>query len=147
MGYQHIVIAVDLNEDNQRLLEKGAALAGAYNAKLSLIHVDIHHAPYYSALGLQTYHYSGEVPNDVKTKKQLAELALRSSYPIPDSIVITGELIPELSREIRERGIDLLVFGHHHDVWSNLFSTARQAINNLNVDILVIPLLKEPEAL
>lgn len=98
MGYQHIVIAVDLNEDNQCLLEKGAALAGAYNAKLSLIHVDIHHAPCYSALGLQTYHYIGEVPNDVKTKKQLAELALRSSYPTPDSIVITGELIPELSR-------------------------------------------------
>lgn len=60
MSYQHIVIAVDLNGENQSILEKGAVLANAYNAKLSLIHVDIHHAPYYSALGLQTNHYSGK---------------------------------------------------------------------------------------
>ncbi|MFU0760136.1 putative universal stress protein [Serratia marcescens] len=46
MSYQHIVIAVDLNGDNQSILEKGAVLANAYNAKLSLIHVDTHHAPF-----------------------------------------------------------------------------------------------------
>ncbi|BEO78366.1 universal stress protein [Serratia marcescens] len=143
MSYQHIVIAVDLNGDNQSILEKGAVLANAYNVKLSLIHVDTHHAPYYSALGLQTNHYSGEMPAEVQIKKQLADLALCSSYPIPDVIVVSGELLPELKREIRERGIDLLIFGHHHDVWSNILSTTRKAINNLDVDILVIPLQSE----
>lgn len=147
MRYQHIVIAVDLNGDNSKLLQKGAALASACDAKLSLIHVDIHHAAYYSSLGLQTHHYSGEVPLEVKTRKQLTDLALRSSYPIPDVIMVTGELVPELRKEIHARGIDLLIFGHHHDMWSNLFSTTRQAINNLDVDVLVIPLQMESEAL
>ncbi|AVJ18258.1 universal stress protein [Serratia rhizosphaerae] len=147
MSYQHIVIAVDLNGDNRQLLARGAALADACDAKLSLIHVDIHHAPYYSALGLQTYHYSGEVPAEVTASKQLAAIAQQSSYPIPDSIVVSGELLPELRKEIDARGIDLIIFGHHHDVWSNLFSTTRQAINHLDVDVLVVPLVTNQEAL
>lgn len=140
MSYQHIVIATDLSDRDVRLIEKGAALAKVTRAKLSLIHVDIHHAPYYSALGLQTYHYDGEVPTNVTTQKALAALALRSSYPIPDAIMVTGELVPALRREILARGIDLIIFGHHQDLWSNLFSTTRQAINNLEVDVLVIPM-------
>jgi universal stress protein A len=32
------------------------------------------------------------------------------------------------------------VFGHHHDLWSNLFSSTRNAINQLNIDVLVIPI-------
>ncbi|EPF7467141.1 MULTISPECIES: universal stress protein [Enterobacterales] len=140
MSYQHIVIATDLSDGDIRLIEKGAALAKVTRAKLSLIHVDIHHAPYYSAMGLQTYHYDGEVPTNVTTQQALAALALRSSYPIPDAIMVTGELVPALRREILARGIDLIIFGHHQDLWSNLFSATRQAINNLEVDVLVIPM-------
>lgn len=140
MSYQHIVIATDLSDGDIRLIEKGAALAKVTRAKLSLIHVDIHHAPYYSAMGLQTYHYDGEVPTNVTTQQALAALALRSSYPIPDAIMVTGELVPALRREILARGIDLIIFGHHKDLWSNLFSATRQAINNLEVDVLVIPM-------
>ncbi|CUY89902.1 universal stress protein [Serratia sp. IR-2025] len=140
MSYQHIVIATDLSDRDVRLIEKGAALAKVTRAKLSLIHVDIHHAPYYSAMGLQTYHYDGEVPTNVTTQQALAALALHSPHPIPDAIMVTGELVPALRREILARGIDLIIFGHHQDLWSNLFSTTRQAINNLEVDVLVIPM-------
>jgi universal stress protein A len=36
-----------------------------------------------------------------------------------------------------------VIFGHHHDVWSRLVSSARQAINELNVDLLVVPIEKK----
>ncbi|WP_312847569.1 universal stress protein UspA [Serratia fonticola] len=103
------MIAIDLNGDNQLLLDKGAVLTSTCNAKLSLIHFDIHHAPYYSALGLQTYHYSGELAYELKVAAE-------------------------------EKSIDLFILSHHEDLWSNLFSSARNAINVLTTDVLVIPL-------
>ncbi|MEX0632669.1 hypothetical protein M8494_13645 [Serratia ureilytica] len=48
----------------------------------------------------------------------------------------------ELNRVAKEKGFDLAIFGHHHDVWSRLVSAARQAINELNVDLLVVPIEK-----
>ncbi|MEX0634936.1 hypothetical protein M8494_36465 [Serratia ureilytica] len=78
-------------------------MAKVTRAKLSLIHVDIHHAPYYSAMGLQTYHYDGEVPTNVTTQQALL-LALHSPHPIPDAIMVTGELVPALRREIWRAG-------------------------------------------
>ncbi|MDU3927152.1 MAG: universal stress protein UspA, partial [Enterobacter asburiae] len=30
--------------------------------------------------------------------------------------------------------------GHHHDLWNKLFSSTQHAINQLNVDVLVIPI-------
>ncbi|MDI9229404.1 universal stress protein, partial [Serratia bockelmannii] len=47
MAYQHIVVATDLSEDAEFLLGKGARLAAALHAKLSLIYIDIHRAGYY----------------------------------------------------------------------------------------------------
>lgn len=44
MAYRHIVVATDLSEDAEFLLGKGARLAAALKAKLSLIYIDIHRA-------------------------------------------------------------------------------------------------------
>ncbi|HIE2219660.1 TPA: universal stress protein, partial [Serratia marcescens] len=52
MAYQHIVVATDLSEDAEFLLGKGARLAAALQAKLSLIYIDIHRAGYYVDLGV-----------------------------------------------------------------------------------------------
>jgi universal stress protein A len=52
-------------------------------------------------------------------------------------------LTEELNRVAKEKGFDLVIFGHHHDVWSRLVSSARQAINELNVDLLVVPIEKK----
>ncbi|MEW6999887.1 universal stress protein [Serratia ureilytica] len=139
MSYQHIVIATDLSDRDVRLIEKGAALAKVTRAKLSLIHVDIHHA-----LTIRQWVYR---PTTMTAKfppmSQPSRRWLRwhcTPHPIPDAIMVTGELVPALRREILARGIDLIIFGHHQDLWSNLFSTTRQAINNLEVDVLVIPM-------
>lgn len=51
-----------------------------------------------------------------------------------------GELSEELNNAAQEKGFDLIIFGHHHDLWSRLFSATRQAINNLQIDVLVIPI-------
>ena len=39
--YQHILVALDLDEEHTRVLDKAVALARCHHAKLSVIHVDI----------------------------------------------------------------------------------------------------------
>lgn len=58
MAYQHIVVATDLGENAAQLLQKGAELASALQAKLSLIYIDIHHTGYYAELGIGAYNYT-----------------------------------------------------------------------------------------
>ncbi|MGB8665783.1 MAG: universal stress protein, partial [Serratia inhibens] len=62
---------------------------------------------------------------------------------VEEVIIGRGELTEELNRAVKEKSIDLVIFGHHHDIWSQLVSSARQAINHLQVDLLVIPIDKK----
>lgn len=42
--------------------------------------------------------------------------------------------------------MDLVVCGHHQDFWSKLMSSARQLINTVHVDMLIVPLRDDEEA-
>lgn len=141
MTYQHILVATDLGEDAEFLLGKGAKLAEALNARLSLIYIDIHHTGYYAELGVGEYSYTDRTFAE-RVKNMLNAIKDQSSYPVEEVIISRGELTEELNRAAKEKGIDLIIFGHHHDIWSRWISSARQAINNLNVDLLVIPIAK-----
>ncbi|MGP2865547.1 universal stress protein [Serratia nevei] len=139
MTYRHIVVATDLSEDAEFLLGKGARLAAALKAKLSLIYIDIHRAGYYVDLGVGDYNYTDRTFSE-RVKNMLNAIKGQSSYPVEEVIVSRGALTEELNRVAKEKGFDLVIFGHHHDVWSRLVSAARQAINELNVDLLVVPI-------
>ncbi|MEE4409535.1 MULTISPECIES: universal stress protein [unclassified Serratia (in: enterobacteria)] len=142
MAYQHIVVATDLSEDAEFLLGKGARLAGALNARLSLIYIDIHHTGYYAELGVGEYNYTDRTFSE-RVKNMLNAIKGQSSYPVEEVIIGRGELTEELNRAVKAKGIDLVIFGHHQDIWSRLMSSARQAINHLQVDLLVIPIDKK----
>ncbi|MDT3250846.1 universal stress protein [Serratia sp. root2] len=142
MAYQHIVVATDLSEDAEFLLGKGAKLAGALNARLSLIYIDIHRTGYYAELGVGEYNYTDATFSE-RVKNMLNAIKGQSSYPVEEVIIGRGELTQELNRAVKEKGIDLVIFGHHQDIWSRLMSSARQAINHLQVDLLVIPIDKK----
>lgn len=43
MAYKHILIAVDLSPESKVLVEKAVSMARPYNAKVSLIHVDVNY--------------------------------------------------------------------------------------------------------
>lgn len=139
MCYKHIVIATDLSDDGKRLVEKGALLAEALQARFSLIYVDVHYDTYHAALGFSERSYDG-VPFEEKIRKELEPTTQNVSYPIAEVIIGRGGFVDELRAAVAEKGIDLLVFGHHHDLWSNLFSSTRNAINQLSIDVLVIPI-------
>ncbi|HFI5306267.1 universal stress protein [Serratia liquefaciens] len=139
MCYQHIMIATDLSDDGKRLVEKSARLAAALQARISLIYVDIHYDTYHAAIGFSERSYDG-VPFEEKIKKELEPLTQNVNYPINEVIIGHGDFIEELKNAVVDKSVDLVVFGHHHDLWNKLFSSTQHAINQLNVDVLVIPI-------
>ncbi|AGQ30676.1 Universal stress protein A [Serratia liquefaciens] len=139
MCYQHIMIATDLSDDGKRLVEKSARLAASLQARLSLIYVDIHYDTYHAAIGFSERSYDG-VPFEEKIKKELEPLTQNVNYPINEVIIGHGDFIEELKNAVVDKSVDLVVFGHHHDLWNKLFSSTQHAINQLNVDVLVIPI-------
>jgi len=44
MAYKHILIAVDLSPESQLLVDKAVSLARPYDARISLIHVDVNYS-------------------------------------------------------------------------------------------------------
>lgn len=142
MSYQHILIAVDLSPESKILVEKGVSMARPYNAKVSLIHVDVNYSDLHTGL-------IDINPNDIKrriseeTHLALTELSKNAGYPITETLSGSGDLTQVLIDTIKQYGMDLVLCGHHQDFWSKLMSSARQMINTVHVDMLIVPLRDE----
>ncbi|NLS14446.1 universal stress protein [Vibrio sp. SM6] len=142
MTYQHILVAVDLSEESNVLIDKAVKLASRLEAKVSFIHIDVNFAELYSGLidinMAEAQHQAMET-----SREKLDKLASYAGYPITHTFVGSGDLGQELCDTIGDYQIDLLVCGHHQDFWSKWLSSTRQLINCSPVDMLVIPLREE----
>ncbi|KDM92390.1 universal stress protein [Photobacterium galatheae] len=139
MTYQHILVAVDLSEDSQVLVSKGAALARTLNAKLSLIHIDTNYAELYTGL-IDINMAEAQFRMADNAKEQLQELAKQAEYPVTHTYVGSGDLSDEICNIIKESDVDLMICGHHQDFWSKILSSTKQLINHTPVDLLMVPL-------
>ncbi|MBS9439495.1 universal stress protein UspA [Photorhabdus noenieputensis] len=139
MAYKHILVAVDLSPESQVLVRKAVSMAKPDNAKVSLIHVDVNYSDLYTGLidvnlGDMQQRISDE------TRSALKALSADSDYDIQETLSGSGDLGQVLVDAIKKYGIDMVVCGHHQDFWSKLMSSARQLINTVHVDMLIVPL-------
>jgi universal stress protein A len=137
--YQHILVAIDLRADNHKVLDKAIGLAKTHSAKLSVIHVDVDLREIYTEmididLGELQHHALAE------TKKKMEQAIEGIGFPLEKKLVIYGDLGEQVNEAISRYGIDLLVCGHHQNFWSLLISSARQLMNNVECDMLVVPI-------
>lgn len=140
--YKHILVAVDLSEESLVLVRKGAALAEKCGAKLSLIHVDVNFSDLYT--GLIDINMSSVQDSVIEeTNTALAELASKVNYPVSERLNGTGDFSQVLEEAVEKHDVDLLITGHHQDFWSKFMSSTRQVMNNISVDMLVVPLADE----
>ncbi|MDG6896871.1 universal stress protein [Actinobacillus delphinicola] len=137
--YQHILVAVDLSEDSEILVKKAATIAKLHNAKLSIIHVDVNFSDLYTGLIDVNMTSMQERVND-ESHQALIQLAQSIDYPVTEELSGNGDLVQALEDAVEKYQIDLLVTGHHQDFWSKLMSSTRQVMNNVKVDMLVVPL-------
>ncbi|MCW7546777.1 universal stress global response regulator UspA [Photorhabdus luminescens] len=139
MAYKHILVAVDLSPESQVLVRKAVSMAKPYNAKVSLIHVDVNYSDLYT--GLIDVNL-GDMQQRItdETRNALKVLSADSDYDIQETLSGSGDLGQVLVDAIKKYDIDMVVCGHHQDFWSKLMSSARQLINTVHVDMLIVPL-------
>ena len=135
--YQHILVAIDLRADNHPVLDKAIALAKTHSAKLSVIHVDVDLREIYTEMI-----DIGELQDHAltETRNKMEQILAGLGFPLEKKLVISGDLGEQVNEAIARYGIDLLVCGHHQNFWSLLISSARQLMNQVECDMLVVPI-------
>ena len=140
--YNHVLVAVALSDESAFLLEKAAKIAKRNDAKLSIIHVDVNFSDLYTGL-IDVNMSSMQDRISTETHQALTQLAEQAGYPITEKLSGSGDLGQVLTDAIEQYDVDLLVTGHHQDFWSKLMSSTRQVMNNIAIDMLVVPLRDE----
>lgn len=143
MAYKHILVAVDLSPESQLLVSRAVSLAKPYDAKVSLIHVELNQTGLYTGLIEAELGYTQERIS-YEMFQGLKALASGAGYPINETLNGRGDLAQVLGDAVKKYQADVVVCGHHHDFWSRLMSSARQLINTVHVDLLIVPLY-EPD--
>ncbi len=129
MNYKHILAAVDLSESSKAVIDKAVSQAKDTDCKLTLVYVDVDKvAPVYK--------------EDQKLQEELQLLAEQCGYPNTETLFVLGDLHIKLAAIVKEKGIDLLVCGHHHKFVSRLFSSVPKLINAVTTDLLIVYLDK-----
>ncbi|MFS1563198.1 MAG: universal stress protein UspA [Candidatus Arsenophonus phytopathogenicus] len=139
MAYKHILVTVDLSPESKVLVDKAVSMAKPYNAKVSLIHVDVNYSDLYTGL-IDVNLGDMEQRITKETHHALTKLAKEADYKFEKELSGRGDLGQVLVDTIKKYKVDLVVCGHHQDFWSKLMSSARQLINTVHVDMLIVPL-------
>lgn len=142
--YSHLLAAIALDEHGEGVALRARALAQAFGARLSIVHV-VEYIP------LETGEALMAAPPDLATQLQqqaesrLRELCGRHQLGQADLRVASGGVAAEIHRAARELGADLIVVGHHprHGL-SALFShTEEDVVQRARCDVLAVCLTRE----
>jgi len=138
-NYTHLLLAIDLTEDSKRVGERAQALAVAFGARLSVLHV-------IEPLSLA---YGGDIPMDLSSvqdqiheqaKGQLQEFSAALAIPEDQQHLVFGRPEAEIHRIGEEQAADLIVVGSHgrHGLALLLGSTANSVLHGARCDVLAV---------
>lgn len=139
MDYQHILVAIDLSEESELVAQRAAAIANAFDAKLSLVHV----------LEPLSFSYGGDLPLDFtglqddiqkQAKKQLVAFAEQHAIPSENQHLIVGRTEHEIRECADKLGCDLIVLGTHARSGLALLlgSTSSSVLHGVNCDVMSV---------
>lgn len=138
--YRHILVAVDLTPDSQRVLARALPIAERNeHAKISVIH----------ALEPLGFAYGGDMPMDTQdlqdqldqhARKQLAVLAEPLGVAPEDQHVMIGVADDEIHHFAQTHGVDLIVVGTHGRTGLALLfgSTSSSVLKGAKCDVLAV---------
>jgi universal stress protein A len=137
--YKHILVATDLSEESDQLVEKVKQLAKFSNAELSIIHV----------IEPLSFAYGGDVPMDLTAiqaqldehaKAKMTRFTELLDYPVKESYVVSGHTETEIHKVAEEQSCDLIIVGNHgrHGLALLLGSTANGILHGAKCDVLAI---------
>jgi nucleotide-binding universal stress UspA family protein len=139
MKYRHILVAIELSEDSNILIDRAVSIAKTVGAEVSFIHIDGTHGEIYSEL-IDMQAEPNRKPLKSHSNELIASFQQNTDFPVKHFLVGTGDLADKLHDTIAEFEFDLLICGHHHDFWSRIVSYSKHLINKSPIDMLVVPL-------
>lgn len=138
--YSNILVAVDLSQDSDIILDKARNLAKQYEAQLSMIHVmepiAVGYAVEVSSLDIEGLH------EEASKQARASLVTMGSNIGIPEHRLHT--VLGQPAREIKELAeninADLIIMGGHgRHGWELLFgSTSTGVSHGVECDLLIV---------
>jgi universal stress protein A len=137
--YQHLLIGIDLSSESTTVSEKAAAIAKAFSAKMSIIHV----------MEPLSFAYGGDLPLDFsgiqeeiqqQAQKQMSIVSERLGIPKDRQYLVLGKPDKEIRNTAEEIQADLIIVGSHgrHGLARLLGSTANGVLHGAKCDVLAV---------
>jgi len=147
-NYHNVVVAVDLEDDCNEVVQK------AMNLGIALEHISLAHvfepmpAPYASIIpyapGLAA---TDDLDAQVKTSQTAKLHAVAEKFAVPENqcLLLEGFPAKELKLYAAENDVDLIIIGSHgrHGLGLMLGSTANGVLHGASCDVLAIRIGKE----
>ena len=137
--YQNILVAIDLNEEADQVIQRAHQLALQSSAKLTLVHVT---EPL-------SYAYGGDMPMDLSSiqtdlydqaQQRMSGLVQQKQLGEVDQLLLSGHIKTEVHRVATELSSDLIVVGSHgrHGLALLLGSTSNGILQGATCDVLAV---------
>ena len=140
--YKHILLATDLTDDNQVVMDKAAALSKLWDSTLSIIHV-VEPLPSYGYAYIGGADIEAQLLAEARTK--IASIGKAMGIAKNHQYVEVGPTKIEILRVAKDSRVDLIVLGSHgrHGLALLLGSTANAVLHGADCDVLTVRLQEE----
>lgn len=137
--YTHILLATDLTDETDYIINKVRTIRGYTGAKLNIVHV-VEPLPGYSYAYLGVEDIEGQLIDEAKTA--IAKLGNELSVEGKDQWVEVGPTKNKILSVAESIGADLIVCGSHgrHGLSLLLGSTANAILHGAKCDVLTVRL-------
>lgn len=138
--YTHLLLAVDFSKNTDDVVTKGLAVAKAFDARVSLVHVVEYTQVDLSNELVMPQELELDQELQALSEKRLQELA--DKYGLQDGahVVRQGSTKREILNLAGEKGVDLIVIGSHGRDGLQLLlgSTANAVLHGAPCDVLAV---------
>ena len=133
--YHHALVLINSSQDGVPLLQHAARMAEENAMRITLAHISTdYRALNYVSDSLLNDDVSQEV---IQAKVLLNELATSVSLPVQTLSLVTTRRFEDVEACVNQRGIDLIIAGHHNRLLGVMASHSLEYINHLTIDVLI----------
>ncbi|HHS9576849.1 TPA: universal stress protein [Raoultella planticola] len=133
--YHHALVLINSSQDGVPLLQHAARMAEENAMRITLAHISTdYRALNYVSDSLLNDDVSEEV---LQAKVLLNELAASVSLPVQTLSLVTTSRFADVEACVNQRGIDLIIAGHHNRLLGVMASHSLEYINHLTIDVLI----------
>jgi hypothetical protein len=133
--YHHALVLINSSQDGVPLLQHAARMAEENAMRITLAHISTDYRTLnYVSDSLLNDDVSQEV---LQAKVLLNELAASVSLPVQTLSLVTTRRFEDVEACVNQRGIDLIIAGHHNRLLGVMASHSLEYINHLTIDVLI----------